>query len=146
MRSPGAVNYVLALDNLRKLNEKITIMRKWFQNHKNFVSWCPGDNFWYNNPEKDEVPAGKFKQLCDLHLGDISFRKFLTELRWEDYREKLERFIGMVVAHYSDISWYDVYWAEWKMHVLFMWMYNMRPTVTAKSGNGCGCGYYQPAK
>ena len=127
MKSPGAVNHDLALKNLRHLDEKVAAMRTWFVKHDNFISWDPSANVWYNNPEKDEVPAGKFKELCDRYLGDISFRKFLTELQWDDYREKLELFIGMCVAHYVDISSYDVYWAERKVSVLLGWAKQHHP-------------------
>ena len=122
MKLPCAVNKKLALNNLTKLAEKICMLTDLFVNHDNFRSWDPTFNDWYNNPEEIEVPDGYFKQLCDLYLGDISFRKFVTELRWDDYRERIESFFRMCESDFGKISWHDVYWAEWKMSVLLGWM------------------------
>ena len=110
IKSPAAVNKELALNNIEKLAEKISELSDLFVTHDNF-DWCPSANEWYNNPEGDEVPDGYFKQLCDLYLGDISLQAFVTELRWEDYRERFDSFTRKCLSHFGDISWYDVYWA-----------------------------------
>ena len=100
MKSPGAVNLALALYNLTKLRETFSLL-----NNK-YVEF---DN-QYDRPPVDEVSAEFLKRVCDLYLGDISLRKFVTELRWDDYQERFDLFTRRCLSHFGDISSTDVYW------------------------------------